>query len=423
MTAVIIFIVIGTIAILSAAFMLITPNAVHSAMFLVLNFVCVAFFFLTLGAPFIALVQIAVYAGAIMVLFLFVIMMLGAERVAPDPGPYRWLPRVALALAIIFLITAGSALASGEVNLRGAPPAAPQVRVIHAADTTVPVDFRFNLDQFVMQDISFRAVTDYVELPEGEYGVAVYPAGADPATESAAILGDLALSAGDVVTLVALGSDGEGFTLARLQDNLAPAERDQVRVTLLNGLPDEGPVDLVDPGLALVEDDSRVLIENAAFGETVETILLDPDATRVLDILPAGELGGDPVATYGSLELESANNYVLILAPEQLADGSSRIVTLEIATEVLPLYGSPQQVGYTLFTDYLLPFELVAVLLLAAMVGAIVLTHREIAQESRPRRPIVRRPLVGPQASSALASSADSDDVGQLLKPDSTTGD
>jgi hypothetical protein len=46
----------------------------------VLNFMTVAIFYLALNAPFIAMVQITVYAGAIVVLFLFVIMLLGAER-------------------------------------------------------------------------------------------------------------------------------------------------------------------------------------------------------------------------------------------------------------------------------------------------------------------------------------------------------
>jgi len=60
--------------------MLLSRNAIYSALFLVLNFTTVAVFYLLLGAPFIAMSQITVYAGAIMVLFLFVIMLLGAEE-------------------------------------------------------------------------------------------------------------------------------------------------------------------------------------------------------------------------------------------------------------------------------------------------------------------------------------------------------
>ena len=70
------FLLLAVIAIATALGMLLSRNAIYSALFLVLNFVTVAVFYLLLGAPFISLVQITVYAGAIMVLFLFVIMLL-----------------------------------------------------------------------------------------------------------------------------------------------------------------------------------------------------------------------------------------------------------------------------------------------------------------------------------------------------------
>ena len=60
--------------------MLLSHNAVHSALFLVLNFGAIAVLYLLLHAPFLFAVQITVYAGAIMVLFLFVMMLLGAEN-------------------------------------------------------------------------------------------------------------------------------------------------------------------------------------------------------------------------------------------------------------------------------------------------------------------------------------------------------
>ncbi|MFZ5855630.1 MAG: NADH-quinone oxidoreductase subunit J [Chloroflexota bacterium] len=79
----ILFIILALVAIATALGMLLSRNAVYSALFLVLNFATVAVFYLLLGAPFIAMAQITVYAGAIMVLFLFVIMLLGAEQLAP----------------------------------------------------------------------------------------------------------------------------------------------------------------------------------------------------------------------------------------------------------------------------------------------------------------------------------------------------
>jgi len=79
----ILFLILALVAITTAIGMLMSKNAVYSALLLVLNFVTVAVFYLLLGAPFIAMSQITVYAGAIMVLFLFVIMLLGAEQLAP----------------------------------------------------------------------------------------------------------------------------------------------------------------------------------------------------------------------------------------------------------------------------------------------------------------------------------------------------
>ena len=76
----ILFLILAVVAIGAALGMLISRNAVYSALFLILNFATVAVFYLLLGAPFIAMAQVTVYAGAIMVLFLFVIMLLGAEE-------------------------------------------------------------------------------------------------------------------------------------------------------------------------------------------------------------------------------------------------------------------------------------------------------------------------------------------------------
>ena len=63
--------------------MLLARSAVHAALFLIVNLFTLAVLFLVLGSPFLFVVQIIVYAGAIMVLFLFVIMLLGVDRSEP----------------------------------------------------------------------------------------------------------------------------------------------------------------------------------------------------------------------------------------------------------------------------------------------------------------------------------------------------
>jgi NADH-quinone oxidoreductase subunit J len=98
----ILFFALALVAIAAAIGMLVSQNAVYSALFLVINFATVAVFYLLLGAPFIAMAQITVYAGAIMVLFLFVIMLLGAEKLAPGKVlPYQ--RPLALGLAVVLI--------------------------------------------------------------------------------------------------------------------------------------------------------------------------------------------------------------------------------------------------------------------------------------------------------------------------------
>jgi NADH-quinone oxidoreductase subunit J len=74
------FIVFGALIAVSSLMVILHRSAVSSALFLVLAFVSLGALYLTLGAEFIGMVQIIVYAGAIMVLFLFVIMYLNLEH-------------------------------------------------------------------------------------------------------------------------------------------------------------------------------------------------------------------------------------------------------------------------------------------------------------------------------------------------------
>jgi NADH-quinone oxidoreductase subunit J len=112
-----VFLVLSLVAIASALGMLFSRNTIYSALFLVLNFITVAVFYLMLGAPFIAMSQITVYAGAIMVLFLFVIMLLGAENLTSSPSqampwqrPLAFILAVTLVVESVYLIFARAKL-------------------------------------------------------------------------------------------------------------------------------------------------------------------------------------------------------------------------------------------------------------------------------------------------------------------------
>jgi NADH-quinone oxidoreductase subunit J len=80
------------------------PNPVRSALFLVVNFACLAILYITLNAQLLAMLQVLVYAGAIMVLFLFVIMLLnlGGEQSRADPlGVWHRITALVLGLALL----------------------------------------------------------------------------------------------------------------------------------------------------------------------------------------------------------------------------------------------------------------------------------------------------------------------------------
>jgi NADH-quinone oxidoreductase subunit J len=74
------FIVIGGITLISSFFVVFQRSPLYSALFLILTFLSMAGLYLVLGAEFVALIQVIVYAGAVMVLFLFVIMLLNLDK-------------------------------------------------------------------------------------------------------------------------------------------------------------------------------------------------------------------------------------------------------------------------------------------------------------------------------------------------------
>ncbi len=119
------FLTLAAIAVASALGLVLRRNAIHGALLLVVNLGTVAALYLTLGAEFLAVAQVIVYAGAIMVLFVFAIMVLipGKEETGPDP---RWGWRV-LALPIGALLAVQLLLGVAHGVAPAAPPATPAV--------------------------------------------------------------------------------------------------------------------------------------------------------------------------------------------------------------------------------------------------------------------------------------------------------
>ena len=95
------FALVAVTAVGTALGLVIRPNPLHGALFLVANLFCVAVLYLMLGAEFLALAQVIVYAGAIMVLFIFAIMLLIPVRSEVEPDSLAGARRLALPLAAL----------------------------------------------------------------------------------------------------------------------------------------------------------------------------------------------------------------------------------------------------------------------------------------------------------------------------------
>jgi len=111
----ILFYAAAAIALVSALAVVSQRNPIGSAFALVVTLCSLSIVYGLLGSPFIAVLQIVVYAGAIMVLFLFVLMLLNVKREDHERGQRRGLALVAGGLALVFLLQVGAVLASARL--------------------------------------------------------------------------------------------------------------------------------------------------------------------------------------------------------------------------------------------------------------------------------------------------------------------
>jgi NADH-quinone oxidoreductase subunit J len=116
----VVFWIVAPVSVGAAVVMLLQRNAVLAALLLILNQFTLAVFFVLLDAHFLAAVQVIVYAGAIMVLFLFVIMFLGVDRREALVETIRGQRVLAIGLGVLLVGGVAAAIAFG-VGLSGPP--------------------------------------------------------------------------------------------------------------------------------------------------------------------------------------------------------------------------------------------------------------------------------------------------------------
>jgi NADH-quinone oxidoreductase subunit J len=110
------FWIVTVIAVLSGVNVILQRNPIYSALFLVANFFCLAVYYVLLNAQFLAAVQIIVYAGAIMVLFLFVLTLLSPGREEPGDDPLAQFRIPAAIVAIVFAAVLATVLAKNTLH-------------------------------------------------------------------------------------------------------------------------------------------------------------------------------------------------------------------------------------------------------------------------------------------------------------------
>ena len=129
---------------------MLSKNAIYAALFLVLNFGVGAVLYIMLNAPFIAVIQVTVYAGAIMVLFVFVIMLLGAERLGGNeasPG-FSYQRPLSVILGVVLMV-----LAAYVLFTRAGVPGVTTTQMIDTSPTAIGL-MLFNTYSFPFEVVS-----------------------------------------------------------------------------------------------------------------------------------------------------------------------------------------------------------------------------------------------------------------------------
>ncbi len=123
------FIMVGAISIAAAVGVVMSNKPVHSALFLLAHFAMLAALYITMDAQFLGAIQVIIYAGGIVILILFVIMLIGSEEIAPRGGRV-WVPWVALGLGLLLMVALAFSMAQAfagiapqpAANMGGVPP-------------------------------------------------------------------------------------------------------------------------------------------------------------------------------------------------------------------------------------------------------------------------------------------------------------
>jgi NADH-quinone oxidoreductase subunit J len=111
-----IFLTLAAITVITALLMVFSRNPVHSVLYLILTFFAIAGQYVLLNAQFLAVVHIIVYAGAIMVLFLFVLMLLNLNEDSEPQKSSTWKIGAGIAAGLLLVTLVGALKGSVQIN-------------------------------------------------------------------------------------------------------------------------------------------------------------------------------------------------------------------------------------------------------------------------------------------------------------------
>ncbi len=129
-------------------------DTVHSVLFLVANLLCVAILYVALSAEFLAVIQVLVYAGGIVVLYLFVVMLVNLKRTPEVPVDPRRQSRLGFAAATAVLVELTAIIVYSATGQPAAAPAAQAATAVVAGGNTERIGWLLYTDYLVPFEIA-----------------------------------------------------------------------------------------------------------------------------------------------------------------------------------------------------------------------------------------------------------------------------
>jgi NADH-quinone oxidoreductase subunit J len=400
----IMFWALAAAAVGAALGVVLSRNAIYSALCLVGTMFCLAGLFVLLNAQFLAAAQVIVYAGAVMVLFLFAIMLLQAGQV---PGEERFTMQAALGwlFGIILAVQIGSLVFLGfnkqthaHTSKTGGPTLTATETILPGASATVTVrDSYANPDPKAKDTINI----EFILSPVGEAETITLT---ETAVNSDTFIGTIATKSNPVP-----GTPEDGVFHVQASQKITANYEDthtgnyRTAVIRIRDHAMDMPAKIT-PGAPLeITLGAQAANLNPATADTVKIVLANsPMGER--ETLTLTETGPATGVFAGSLNIEygtiagknndgamNAKGGDTITALYEPGDGDKIEASLadddsfdadedkpDVMAQAEVEYGNTEAVALTLFAKYIYPFEVIAVLLLIAMIGAVLIAKKKL---------------------------------------------